>query len=282
MRWPGRGTGATPIVGTCRSGRGCTGSRPTPAWTPSSGARGSARLSRHPLGPLPGGLDLVADEASSPEARYDARESISIAFATVLQVLPPRQRAVLILRDVLGWHASEVAELLEISVPAVNSALHRARATLSRSDPRLAGREPPPASPSTDPSRSVRALLERYLQAWEAADIAGLVALLRDDAVLAMPPELTIPGRPAIAAFFAEAIFVEDRRFHLVEIKANGGPGVRGLGTPRRGRRLSAVRDHGADTRSARRPVPIARIDAFRDPRLFATFGLPAEWSPAA
>jgi RNA polymerase sigma-70 factor (ECF subfamily) len=235
---------------------------------------------RRPLGPFPGGLDVVADEASNPEARYDARESISIAFATVLQVLPPRQRAVLILRDVLSWHAAEVAELLEISAPAVNSALHRARTTLSRND-RYVHTFEPTAPHAHDAARSLRAVLERYLRAWEAADIPGLVALLREDAVLAMPPQLTIPGQSAIAAFFAEAIFVPGRQFRLAETEANGGPAF-------------AIWARQADG-DAYRPFTIvvltmdraevgeiARIDAFRDPRLFLTFGLPDDPPSAA
>ena len=115
---------------TSRSGRGSTGSRPTRAWTRSSG--GSAepgREERLGVGPFPD--ELLGPAVAGPEARYDARESISLAFLTALQVLPPRQRAVLILRDVLSWHAAEVAALLDLSVPAVNSALQRARAAIA-------------------------------------------------------------------------------------------------------------------------------------------------------
>jgi RNA polymerase sigma-70 factor (ECF subfamily) len=240
-----------------------------------------ARLSppaRHPLGPLPGGLELVADETSSPEARYDARESISIAFATLLQVLPARQRAVLILRDVLGWHASEVADLLEISVPAVNSALHRARTTLSRNGASLPA-SGPTAPHAPESSRSVRAVLERYLRAWESADIPGLVALLREDAVLAMPPQLTVPGQSAIATFFAESIFVPGRAFRLAPISANGEPGFAVWSRQAADEPYIpfTIKVFTMDRQSDR----IARIDAFRDPRLFATFGLPADPPPA-
>jgi RNA polymerase sigma-70 factor (ECF subfamily) len=241
--------------------------------------RGRLGPAAHQLGPFPGGLDIVADEAAGPEARYDARESISIAFATVLQLLPPRQRAVLILRDVLGWHAAEVAELLEITVPAVNSALHRARTTLGRTDDAAKSSPPPPVHIREAP-RSLRDLLERYLRAWESADIAGLVALLRDDAVLVMPPELTVPGRAAVAAFFHEAIFVAGRTFRLVEIEANGGPGFAIYG--RNGEagpdRPFAIVVLTVDQWEA---AAIARLDAFRDPGLFALFGLPPEWTPA-
>src|SRR5207249_3074376 len=107
-----------------------------------------------------------------PDARYDARESVSMAFLAALQRLTPQQRAVLILRDVLAWQAAEVADLLELSVPATNSTLHRARRLIAERD-RLA---PERAS-------GIRALLDRYVRAWETADIPGLVALLRDEAV---------------------------------------------------------------------------------------------------
>src|SRR5204863_1444242 len=141
--------------------------------------RGRAREEHLGVWPFPD--ELVAGTSPGPEARYDARESISLAFLEALQVLPPRQRAVLILRDVLSWHASEVATLLDLSVPAVNSALQRARST-------LAGRyRAPGAKPqgreASEPGH-LRALVERYVRAWESADVAGLVALLRDDAVL--------------------------------------------------------------------------------------------------
>src|ERR1700730_8394917 len=127
-------------------------------------------------GPCPDDLLMgVAAPEAGPEARYDAHESISLAFLTILQLLPPRQRAVLLLRDVLTFHAAEVAALLDMSVAAVTSALQRARATLRLS-----------YSPSRTPVPGH--LLQRYVQAWEAADVSALVAMLREDAVLAMPP----------------------------------------------------------------------------------------------
>ena len=112
-----------------------------------------------------------------PEARYEQTESISLAFVTALQLLPPRQLAVLILRDVLGFHASEVADMLDATVESVNSALKRARASLQRRQPPAAGREPPPAagSPAED------AIVAKFARAWESADLDALVALLTDD-----------------------------------------------------------------------------------------------------
>ncbi|MDO8484191.1 MAG: RNA polymerase subunit sigma-70 [Candidatus Limnocylindrales bacterium] len=171
------------------------------------------------VGPYPD--ELLGGTSAGPEARYDRRESISLAFLTVLQVLPPRQRAVLILRDVLSWRAAEVAGLLDLSVPAVNSALQRARATVSRrygpAGGSVAMRAP------ADPGH-LRSLLDRYVRAWEAADVTGLVALLRDDAVLSMPPAPTFTGADSIGEFLAASLFSEGRRSRLVPTRANGGP----------------------------------------------------------
>jgi RNA polymerase sigma-70 factor (ECF subfamily) len=159
--------------------------------------------------------DLIDEPSAGPEARYDARESISLAFLTALQVLSPRQRGVLLLRDVLGWRANEVADLLGLSVPAANSALHRARRALAVSYvPQAVARVPEPGR--------LRSLLDRYVRAWEAADIAGLVSLLREDAVVSMPPGLVITGVDAIARFLAETVFVGGRHVELVPVRANG------------------------------------------------------------
>jgi len=122
--------------------------------------------------------DLIDDAPASPEARYDARESVALAFLTALQHLPPRQRAVLLLRDVLGHEASECAELLETSVASVNSALQRARETLAQR----------PISDRPPEDETTSALLARYVSAWEQADVSLLVSILREDATLAMPP----------------------------------------------------------------------------------------------
>ena len=124
------------------------------------------------------------DEAGEPETRYLRRESVTLAFLVALQALPARQRAVLLLRDVLEWHAREVSDLLEMSPNAVESALHRARATLLSQRQSLA---PATMSPSSGDA-ATQAVLSRYVHAWEEADMEGLVALLREDAILAMPP----------------------------------------------------------------------------------------------
>src|SRR5207245_3568362 len=142
--------------------------------------------------PLPDNL-IDLRPTVNPEAHYDARESVTLAFLATLQTLPGRQRATLILRDVLGWKASEVADLLDSSVGAVNSALHRARASMKAYRP---DRSPADTSTGREP---VAALLSRYVDAWHAADAAGLVALLREDALITMPPlPLWYEGRATI------------------------------------------------------------------------------------
>jgi RNA polymerase sigma-70 factor (ECF subfamily) len=154
-----------------------------------------------------------------PEARYETAEAVSLAFVTALQVLPPRQLAVLILRDVLGFHASEVAGMLDSTVESVNSALKRARASLQRRQPAV-GREPPPASGS--PAED--AIVAKFARAWESADLDALVALLTDDVFISMPPmPFGYEGRDAVGSFCA-SLFGAGRRFDLVPTRANGQP----------------------------------------------------------
>jgi RNA polymerase sigma-70 factor (TIGR02960 family) len=163
---------------------------------------------------------LLEGVAPGPEARYEQAESISLAFVTALQVLPPRQVAVLILRDVLGFHASEVAGMLEVTVESVNSALKRARASLRRQLPPGDGGERPPAagSPPED------AIVARFVSAWQSADLDALVALLTDDVFVSMPPmPFEYAGLDAVARFCA-SLFGAGRRFDLVPTRANGQP----------------------------------------------------------
>jgi RNA polymerase sigma-70 factor (ECF subfamily) len=207
--------------------------------------------------------DLLTGMSSpeiGPEARYDAHESVSLAFLTVLQVLPPRQRAVLLLRDVLTLRATEVAALLEMNVAAVNSALQRARATLRGSYSR-SGRSPAP-----------RALLERYVRAWEAADVTGLVALLREDAVLTMPPKPTVVGARRIGDFLTESIFAI-APMRLVEAHANGSPAFAAYMHEPPGVRFGLFALLVVESDGNR----ITYISAFSDPRALARFELPAE-----
>jgi RNA polymerase sigma-70 factor (ECF subfamily) len=172
------------------------------------------------LEPYPDSLiEGAIDVPLGPEARYEQTEAISLAFVTALQVLPARQRAVLILRDVLGYHANEVAEMLDSSIESVNSALKRARASLQRRRP-TGQHEPPPApdSPAED------AIVAKFARAWESADVDALVALLTDDVVASMPPmPFEYEGRDVVARFFA-SIFGAGRRFDLLPTRANGQP----------------------------------------------------------
>jgi RNA polymerase sigma-70 factor (ECF subfamily) len=175
------------------------------------------------LEPFPDALLAGAIDAPlGPEARYEQTEAISLAFVTALQVLPPRQLAVLILRDVLGFHANEVADMLDSTVESVNSALKRARASLERQRQPSASREPPPASDSA----AEDAIVSQFVSAYESADIDALVALLTDDVFIAMPPmPFEYEGRDIVARFFA-AIFGAGRRFELVRTRANGQPAL--------------------------------------------------------
>ena len=171
------------------------------------------------LEPFPDALlEDAADVPPGPEARYEQTESMSLAFVTALQVLPPRQVAVLILRDVLGFHANEVAGMLDSTVESVNSALKRARASLERQ--RAADREPPPAAGSP----SEQAIVAKFISAYEAADLDAVVAMLTDDVFVSMPPmPFEYEGREAVARFCA-AILGPGRRFDLVPTRANGQP----------------------------------------------------------
>jgi RNA polymerase sigma-70 factor (ECF subfamily) len=146
------------------------------------------------LEPLPD--EVVAGAVHDPASRYDLRESVSLAFIAALQVLPPRQRAVLLLRDVLAWTARETAGALDMSVPAANSALHRARTALQATHHRT-GREAVAIGAPNDPA--VRRLLDAYVRAWQADDVAGLLATMREDVRLAMPPSPSwYAGRDAL------------------------------------------------------------------------------------
>jgi RNA polymerase sigma-70 factor (TIGR02960 family) len=172
---------------------------------------------------------------AGPEARYEQAESISLAFVTALQVLPPRQLAVLVLRDVLGFHASEVAGMLDSTVESVTSALKRARASMQRGRALAAGREPPPASGSP----AEEAIVAKFVRAWESADLDTLVTLLTDDVFISMPPiPFEYQGRD-VAARFCAGLFGAGRRFDLVLTRANGQPAagayLRGPGGIRHG-----------------------------------------------
>ncbi|GAA5187569.1 sigma-70 family RNA polymerase sigma factor [Rugosimonospora acidiphila] len=186
-------------------------------------------------------LEATADAPPGPEVRYERAEAVSLAFVTALQVLPPRQVAVLILRDVLGFQANEVAGMLEVTVESVTSALKRARAGLRHRLPPAEGRQPPVAAGSP----AEEAIVARFTRAWESADVAALVALLTDDVFISMPPmPFEYEGRD-VAGRFCAALFGAGRRFDLVPTRANGQPAfgayLRGPDGIRRGTGLYAL-----------------------------------------
>lgn len=157
-----------------------------------------------------------------PDARYEQTESISLAFVGAVQRLPPRQLAVLVLRDVLGFQASEVAGMLETTIESVNSALKRARASVKRERSPAADRQPPPLARSA----SERAIVAKFVDAWQSADLGELVALLTDDVFISMPPiPFEYEGRDVVVRFCA-SIFRSGRRFDLVPTRANGQPAL--------------------------------------------------------
>jgi RNA polymerase sigma-70 factor (ECF subfamily) len=212
-------------------------------------------------------LDQIADASPGPDARYEMRESVQLAFVAAIQQLPPRQRAVLLLRDVLGWSAAETGQLLDASVASVNSALQRARTTLGTRFP--AGE--PSRTPATDERQ--RGLLERYVRAWEASDIDGFVALLREDAVLSMPPWAQwYRGREAIRTFYAWAWQSRSEGgLRLVETAANRQPA---FALYFRDPDSGAFVAHGVTVLTLQDDAIVA-ITAFRDEALLAAFGLP-------
>lgn len=211
----------------------------------------------HWLEPLP---DTV-----TPETAFSARHSVRLAVATALQELPARQRAVLILRDVVQFSAAEVAELLETTPAAVNSALQRARARLAE----IAPSEEDVAEPE-DADR--RELLDRYCAAFENADLAALTELLQADVRLEMPPlPVWFTGRDAVTRFLARRAFADAGDVVLVPTAANGQPAV----AEYRRAADSVLRAHSIHVLTTG-AAGIAAITVFLDPALFSSFGLPA------
>jgi RNA polymerase sigma-70 factor (ECF subfamily) len=210
-------------------------------------------------------LEGIADDAPNPEARYSAREAVELAFVAVIQQLPPRQRAALLLCDVMGWSANEAAHLLGGSIASVNSALQRARETLGKRYPD--GR---PAAASR-PNPAQQTLLDRYLRAWEGHDLDGFAALLKEDATFTMPPWLQwYAGREPIRSFFAIA-WKSCGGVRLVPTAANGQPAfavyVRTGAEPP----WSAQSIH---VLTLEREM-ISTLTVFLEPAVFQAFGLP-------
>jgi RNA polymerase sigma-70 factor, ECF subfamily len=240
---------------------------PTTSLSPANPGDALPAASSDPVWLEPFPDDWLDESTPSAEARYTLQESVTLAFMTALQVLPPHQRTVLVLRDVLDWQASEVADFLDMTVSAVNSALHRARSTLSRQQ--LAA---PNGKTVREDDPQIRALLERYVRAWEEVDVAALVSLLKEDATFSMPPfPAWFRTRKAIAAFFAASVFVRGISCRLLPIHANGQPGFASYQFDPAAGRYQAHSIHvlGVDDEG------IVSLTAFLKPSLFGYFGLP-------
>jgi RNA polymerase sigma-70 factor (ECF subfamily) len=214
--------------------------------------------------PIPDAAALPADADADPEERAILRESIRLAFVAALQYLPPRQRAVLLLTQVLNWSAAETAEALGMTVAAVNSALQRARATLDARNPAVV-----PRALSTEQT----ALLTRYVDAFERYDVAALTALLHEEATLSMPPyELWLRGHESIARWLL-SFGIGCRGSRLVPVAACGG-------TPA----FAQYRNGGATPWAVimleLREDRIASMTSYLDVEtLFPRFGLPMQWT---
>jgi RNA polymerase sigma-70 factor (ECF subfamily) len=212
-------------------------------------------------------LDELADGQPGPEAVTVSRETISLAFLAAIQLLPPRQRAVLILRDLVAWPAAEVAELLGTSVPAVNSALQRARATLRQQWP--GGRLD--WAPAAEPDPEQRALLQRFIAAHEQADPEALIALLHRDVRLAISPEVgEWNGQQDVGDALRDGMTALGQ-WRVLPVRANGQLGAAGyLRRPGQAAYfpfvLTIVRFEGGR---------LAEMAAFEQPSLFGAFGLP-------
>jgi RNA polymerase sigma-70 factor (ECF subfamily) len=171
-------------------------------------------------------LDHLVDQRPGPEARYESTEAISLAFITALQLLPPRQRAALVLRDVLGYHAAEVAQMLDTTQQAVNSALKRARATVDNhlADSTSTGGRGPARQPDT---AAEHRLVARFTDALERADLDALISLLVTDVRLAMPPAmLEYRGIESARRVLAAVSFRHGHTYRVVPTRANGQPAI--------------------------------------------------------
>ena len=212
------------------------------------------------LEPYPDALLDPPSAAPGPDARYESREAISLAFVAAMQTLPPRQRAVLVLRDVLGYRAAEVATMLEVTEEAVTSALKRARAALPAPDP-----VPPESAREREAAAS-------FADAMERGDIGAMVDLLTDDAWMRMPPlPLEYQGREVIRGFLTTIAYRDERRYRLIPTRANGQPAY---GCYLYDRHTSIARAHGTMvlTMDGDR---VSTLTRFLDNSVLAAFGLP-------
>jgi len=251
-------------------------------------------LEGRPRRPLPSGLGAPSDDPGAPltpafdipwlqpfpDARYniETRAGLRLALVAAMQLLPPRQRAVLVLREVLEFSAAEVAAQLETTVPAVNSALQRARAALAGVVD--AGEIAEPGDPEA------RAVVDRYAAAFEAADVPALVRLLTDDAVMEMPPvPLWYQGSRDYGLFLERVFGMRGPGWAMGALTANGQPALAAYApAPDGSRRLHTLQvftitgERGE--RGANGAARVARNVVFADPAVFALFGLPGRFSP--
>jgi RNA polymerase sigma-70 factor (TIGR02960 family) len=197
------------------SRRPLVAARPLPERVPAASLHGEVLW----LQPYPDLLlDGLPDQAPGPEVRYESREAVSLAFLTAVQLLPPNQRAVLLLRDVLGYRAAEVAELLDVTESAVTSALKRARATLEAARPTDA----PPPVPG---SQQERELTDRFVAAFVAHDVDGMIALMTDDVWVRMPPlSVEYRGVADVRGFLRAMVAASCAIVRMVPTRANGQP----------------------------------------------------------
>jgi RNA polymerase sigma-70 factor (ECF subfamily) len=211
---------------------------------------------------------LLADRTQEPEARYESREAISLAFMFALQRLPPRQRAVLVLRDVLGFRAAEAAEIVGATEVAVNRMLQRARQAMDRSVPPGALHDAPLPNSSEE-----RELVSRFATAFEAGEIEAVVALLTEDALMTMPPEpAEYLGPTAIGRFLSTVPAAGAlERFRLVPTRANGQPA---FGCYMKDPHTPIAHAYGLMV-LALRGDRVAGLAGFADTSVFAAFGLP-------
>jgi RNA polymerase sigma-70 factor (ECF subfamily) len=215
----------------------------------------------------------LEDRRSGPAGRYEQRESVELAFVAALQHIPARQRAVLILRDVLGFSAKEVAATLEMTPAAVDTALQRAHKTV---DDRLPAQSQQATLRALGDER-LREVVDRFVEAWERADVGSVVAMLAHDATIAMPPRPTwYRGRDAIAIFLRDVVLAAGTRWRLVPTSANGQLALAEYRWNQTSNRFVAE----AVSVLTMADTLIADITAFRLPDLFVAFGLPEELDP--
>jgi RNA polymerase sigma-70 factor, ECF subfamily len=227
------------------------------------------------LDPYPDDSLGLEDGPASPEARYEQRESVELAFVAALQHLPGRQRAVLLLRDVLGFRPGEIAKALDTTPASVSAALQRARRAAAK---RMPVRSQQATLRSIGDER-LREAVERYVRAWERDDVAAIAAMLTDDATFSMPPRPTWHlGRAAVAAFLAAVPLSGRRRWRHVPVRANGQPALALYASLEGNARYvaDAIIVLSFDT-SAR----IVDVTAFKETATFGSFGLPSELTPS-